>query len=210
MQVSSSALLDRFDRWRRNQTLAHPQQWLAYDVAHLFSGYHFDSTVYGLAAVSGACASFTDPPRNSGITSATLSAEFTAAIFAHELGHNLGMTHVGTGAAGSCAADSRDVMSASTCLNCGQTQRRWSACSQTSLTAFLTANSGVTAACLSTQSANTTWAQRPPVCANGLIEPGETCDCGQADCSAIDPCCDGTRCLLYAGAVVASVVCHID
>ena len=30
--------------------------------------------------------------------------------------------------------------------------------------------------------------------------PGEGCDCGSSDCSATDPCCDGSSCQLAAGA----------
>lgn len=33
-----------------------------------------------------------------------------------------------------------------------------------------------------------------PVCRNGFVEEGEECDCGAADCSGIDPCCDGATC----------------
>ena len=32
------------------------------------------------------------------------------------------------------------------------------------------------------------------VCGNGFVETGESCDCGGKDCSAVDPCCDGSTC----------------
>jgi hypothetical protein len=43
-----------------------------------------------------------------------------------------------------------------------------------------------------------------PVCGNGFIELGEDCDCGQADCTVLDPCCNGNKCKLAVGAVCSA------
>lgn len=40
-------------------------------------------------------------------------------------------------------------------------------------------------------------------CGNGIVDPGEACDCGSLDCSSLDPCCDGSRCQLATGASCA-------
>ena len=40
-------------------------------------------------------------------------------------------------------------------------------------------------------------------CGNGIIDPGEGCDCGALDCSSVDACCDGTTCQLATGATCA-------
>jgi hypothetical protein len=43
-----------------------------------------------------------------------------------------------------------------------------------------------------------------PVCGNGFVETGETCDCGAADCSSAQAqvndsrCCNGATCQLYS------------
>ena len=37
-------------------------------------------------------------------------------------------------------------------------------------------------------------------CGNGIIEPGEQCDCPNNDCTGIDSCCQGSICQLKAGA----------
>eukprot|EP01084_Bolivina_argentea_P210597 358393_1 len=38
-----------------------------------------------------------------------------------------------------------------------------------------------------------------PICRNGFVELGETCDCGQEDCTLYgDKCCDGSICGLFA------------
>ena len=43
------------------------------------------------------------------------------------------------------------------------------------------------------------------VCGNGLLEPGEQCDCGTHDCALlVDPCCDGDTCTLRDGATCSA------
>lgn len=36
-------------------------------------------------------------------------------------------------------------------------------------------------------------------CGDGFIQTGEECDCGQPDCTGIDPCCNGSTCFLFPG-----------
>lgn len=42
------------------------------------------------------------------------------------------------------------------------------------------------------------------MCGNGVLEAGETCDCGASDCSTRDPCCVGSTCQLRAGALCSA------
>eukprot|EP00490_Sorites_sp_Unknown_P001141 CAMPEP_0114656650 /NCGR_PEP_ID=MMETSP0191-20121206/12679_1 /TAXON_ID=126664 /ORGANISM="Sorites sp." /LENGTH=310 /DNA_ID=CAMNT_0001874323 /DNA_START=1685 /DNA_END=2614 /DNA_ORIENTATION=+ len=41
-------------------------------------------------------------------------------------------------------------------------------------------------------------------CGNGLVEEGESCDCGKSDCSNTDACCNGITCALYSNAECSS------
>jgi hypothetical protein len=51
------------------------------------------------------------------------------------------------------------------------------------------------------------WNPSSSTCGNGIVDRGnsEECDCGDIDCSAIDPCCDGKTCKLYSYAECSSL-----
>lgn len=43
------------------------------------------------------------------------------------------------------------------------------------------------------------------LCGDGTLDADETCDCGSADCTTADPCCDGLTCELVMGASCSSL-----
>jgi len=172
--------LSKWHSWRISSGAA-PQ----HDNAQLFSYYDFYSTVIGYATLRSMCGSY-----SGGINQMTYDHEYNAGIIAHEMGHNWGMRHDSDG--NSC--DPANSIMASTGSPNGYRPNQFSSCSITYLDDFIESK-GSQLVCLDNE-------PLPPeygVCGNGFLEQGEQCDCGQSDCSTIDPCCDGSICALKAG-----------
>lgn len=125
------------------------------------------------------------------------------------MGHNLGMVHD----TGSCSGHNF-VMEA---IVSNVPADRFSNCSRDDMTAFF---EGVPSfcdgsclrvraygtsdrpACLENQPA-AVWTNEP-VCGDGFRDVGEDCDCGRADCTGLDDCCDGAICRLKPGATCSA------
>lgn len=117
----------------------------------------------------------------------------SAAITAHELGHNFGLYHTNDSADCPCTeASGLCIMNARVDTNNPAT--KFSQCSKDNLTSiFLNGLDD----CLHNM---------PPVlfdptaiCGNGLVEDGEDCDCGNAPITECNPeCCDNTTCKLIS------------
>ena len=116
------------------------------------------------------------------------AASAAAAIVAHEIGHQLGLENDGEGDAAAC--DGGDAASAT--VMAPQTDdvvfvaERWSTCSAEAYAAQIRR-----LGCL--------FRGEKAVCGNGIVEPGEECDCGADDCVAKsafarDAHCVGTTC----------------
>ena len=182
-EVSSATLLSAFSNWRASNNAP------LHDNGHLLSGHDFDGYVLGLAYLGTQCV------RQSagGIDQTTLSysPEFNSIVVAHELGHNFNMHHDSVG--NSCSAGV-NIMSASLNPSADTSDTsswtRFSTCSATYFNDYV-ANFDLT--CLYNEP-TTAYGDRS--CGDGLLQPGEECDCGGPDCSSSDPCCDGTKCLL--------------
>lgn len=163
------------------------------DTAHLISGTRFGSGEVGYAGQGSMC----DP--GAGITSDGKSrADLVANTVAHEIGHNLGMVHIGSSGCDRC------VMAATVA---------WSP-----VTNFAQANkdkyekrmNGGGFKCLNNYP-KTNFGNAK--CGNGLRENKEECDCGtKAQCEflGVDECCDHTTCKLQSGAKCADGPCCSD
>jgi len=178
-EVSVDTLLAEWHAWR-----TAPGNAPANDNGHLFSGHDFESSVVGYAGMSAMCIS----QSSGGVEMALSDPQTSAAIVAHEMGHNFGFSHDSVG---------------NTCANTGYIMNAvmsvvpdtFSNCSVAYMDDFV----ALGRTCLD-DAPTTAWTD-VPVCGNGFRESGEECDCGQTDCSLTrDPCCHGATCRLNSWA----------
>ena len=132
-------------------------------------------------------------------------------VFAHETGHTFGAVHdcdAQTCADGTTVASQQCCpFSATTCDAGGQfimnpstgpNIQKFSACTVGNICSAIGRNS-VKTTCLSANKDVTTITGSQ--CGNGIVEPGEDCDCGgETGCSS-DQCCDPTTCKFTANSV---------
>ncbi|XP_042301200.1 disintegrin and metalloproteinase domain-containing protein 20-like [Sceloporus undulatus] len=175
-----SSLLDNFNIWRRKTLNKH----LPNDAAHLIV-YKFYGQTAGLAFTGTIC--------NSQWASAVevyidYSVSFFSVLFAHELGHNLGMNHDGE----HCTCEQKSCIMAAFPEDVGQ----FSNCSYIDYFKHRNAH------CLliPTDPGNKF---RFKYCGNKIVEKGEQCDCGSEVQCQLDPCCQ-SNCKFHSG-----VVCSI-
>uniref|UniRef100_A0A3Q3WC10 Uncharacterized protein n=1 Tax=Mola mola TaxID=94237 RepID=A0A3Q3WC10_MOLML len=170
--------LNRFLEWRQRSLLPR----IKHDNAQLITGVDFDGSTVGLANTDAMCTSKSGDHNTNSIG--------VASTIAHEMGHNLGLSHdTENCVCGSLTTKRGCIMSES-----------FSSCSQQQLSRFL---EEVNPACLlDTPSTNRVYGG--PVCGNAFLEPGEECDCG-TECK--NPCCNATTCKLSAGAQCAAGEC---
>ena len=218
-ETDPEALLDAFGAWRD----ANLTDLRSADVAHLFTARDLVDGTLGAARRWSACGDDagdgcgaidpSDPDRSLGPGECALdaatgetvcchgsrtgavsvvrredAASAAAAIVAHEIGHQLGLENDGEGDAAAC--DGGDAASAT--VMAPQTDdvvfvaERWSTCSAEAYDAQIRR-----LGCLRRG--------EKAVCGNGIVEPGEECDCGADDCVAEsafarDAHCVGTTC----------------
>lgn len=132
-------------------------------------------------------------------------------ILAHETGHTFGAVHDCTSttcqdanfvqsqqccqySASTCDAGGRYIMDPTS----SDGVEDFSPCSIGNICSGLARNS-VNGQCLSDNRGVTTISGRQ--CGNGIVEPGEQCDCGGAESCGDDPCCNPDTCEFTAGSV---------
>ncbi|XP_063149460.1 disintegrin and metalloproteinase domain-containing protein 20-like [Candoia aspera] len=175
--------LQDFTNWRRDSLVNH----LKSDVGHLFAYKSFELSL-GSAYVGTVC----DERMGSAvISSKTNSLSIISSIFAHELGHNLGMQHDEQ----YCSCGKVDCIMAPV----HEVTDKFSNCSYNDY--FLTMN----APCLLS----------PPdpdrifkikLCGNEVVDKEEQCDCGSEAQCKLDPCCQ-SNCTFRSGVSCAFGQC---
>ncbi|KAK7933103.1 hypothetical protein WMY93_003999 [Mugilogobius chulae] len=180
--------LNNFMNWR-NQNLLNKK----HDCAHLISGIDFDGGTVGLAYVGALCTGYsvgvvqdyTDPSAAIGAT------------LAHELGHNLGMSHDTSTCV--CSGDSCIMEPSVKGWSLPQT---FSSCSRSKYDEFLL---GRSVNCLLDKPDYQSLLS-PSVCGNGFLEEGEQCDCGSVtECT--NRCCNPSTCMFSEGSQCADGAC---
>ncbi|XP_036979285.1 disintegrin and metalloproteinase domain-containing protein 8a isoform X1 [Acanthopagrus latus] len=184
--------LGRFLEWRQRSLLPRTK----HDNAQFITGVDFEGSTVGLANTNAMCTS------NSGAVNEdhNNNAIGVASTIAHEMGHNLGLSHdTENCVCGTLTTKRGCIMSESVGMVFPEL---FSSCSRQQLGRFL---DEVNPACLlDTPSTNRIYGG--PVCGNAFLEPGEECDCGTVE-ECKNPCCNATTCKLNAGAKCAEGAC---
>ncbi|NWI47607.1 ADAM8 protein, partial [Picathartes gymnocephalus] len=189
--------LDNFLHWRESELL-HKKP---HDNAQLITSVDFHGNTVGLAKKMVMCT------RDSGGVNQDHSANpiGAASTMAHEMGHNLGMSHDEDVTGCHCPVSKADggcVMAGSVGL---VYPKLFSRCSEQDMWQFL--GDPRTSCLLNAPRADELYGG--PVCGNQFVERGEQCDCGTPEeCS--DRCCNATTCQLREGAECARGECCQD
>nr|QIV64933.1 MDC-3b [Crotalus atrox] len=172
--------LKAFGDWRRRVLLRRKR----HDNAQLLTAIVLNRPTIGIAYTNGMC----DLKRSVGIVRDYKPINFVVAvIMAHELGHNLGMTHDENYC--SCGGYSC-IMSA---VIGDQPSKLFSNCSKEDHRRYI---NNYNPQCILNEPLRTDIVS-PPVCGNELLEVGEECDCGTPR-NCRDPCCDAASCKLHS------------
>ncbi|XP_036061099.1 disintegrin and metalloproteinase domain-containing protein 8 isoform X2 [Onychomys torridus] len=191
---SADDTLENFLNWREQNLLGqHP-----HDNVQLITGVDFTGTTVGLAKVSAMCSR-----HSGGVNQDHLRNPIgVASTMAHEMGHNLGMTHDENIHGCYCPIPREGGGCIMTESFGSEFPKKFSRCSQVDLESFVMKPQ---TGCL-TNAPDVNRFVGGPVCGNGFLERGEQCDCGTPqDCK--NPCCDATTCQLVKGAECASGAC---
>lgn len=179
-----------------------------------------DSSAVGIAYLGTTCHPGTDRRGNSGISGVNVVTRSSAEwqILAHEVGHNFGASHDCTQG---CTLGNEDCCPASrtSCTAQGQ-QFMMNPAVGRQITAFSPCSIGtictnigrglIQTACMQGNENVTTISTQQ--CGNGILDPGEDCDCGSAEECGNNRCCDPSTCRFREGAVCdpASQSCCTD
>uniref|UniRef100_A0A673M8I2 Disintegrin and metalloproteinase domain-containing protein 9-like n=1 Tax=Sinocyclocheilus rhinocerous TaxID=307959 RepID=A0A673M8I2_9TELE len=181
-------VLGKFVQWRKTNLL--PQ--LRHDVGQLIVGRSASYTggVLGMAFVGAVCS----VNNGGGINVfSNNNLQSFSTVIAHELGHNLGMSHDITG----CKCDGSCIMAPTAG---GSTQ--FSGCSERDFERLILRGGGT---CLRNPPSQDNIITVPR-CGNGILESGEECDCGTPQ-ECTNKCCNAATCTLTKGSVCATGSC---
>ena len=180
--IDESAMLGDFTEWVNDNRLALETTFGgAVDNAMLFSGKDFRGSTIGLAGINAMCSS----TRSGSVIQATsLSHIHIAATAAHEMGHNFGMQHDGSGVTGFLMAPSVGGVPATA----------FSSASKQYINTFMTSAYDSNSRCLENNPGARTWDVAR--CGDGVVDDSEDCDPG---IGVSDSCCNSATCQFQGG-----------
>jgi hypothetical protein len=127
--TNPNSILNEFTTWKNANDDTPSEALWGTDYAHLVTGRDLDSTTIGIAfvgAVCGGSATGVDQDFSTALNMMTL-------LFAHEMGHNFGASHDGTGNAASCPSGTYIMSPAIS----GSLQQKFSTCSKDAINPFV-------------------------------------------------------------------------
>uniref|UniRef100_A0A8C2IX43 ADAM metallopeptidase domain 19a n=1 Tax=Cyprinus carpio TaxID=7962 RepID=A0A8C2IX43_CYPCA len=171
-----------------------------HDNAQLLTGVIFKGTTIGMATLEGMCSHENSGGINVDHSELPIGA---AATMAHEIGHNIGMSHDQEGCCVEATAEQGGcVMAAAT----GHPfPKVFSRCSKKDLDNYFQKGGGM---CLFNMP-NMKDLVGGKKCGNGFVEEGEECDCGEPE-ECTNNCCHPSNCPLKVDAQCAHGVCCED
>ena len=218
-EESAEELIDDINAWRKSNL----GSLTAHDTLHLFSGLDFDNATIGLANQyttladqsicdqSKYCTESTPSGRAplqdgycyfgspnyccfTGISAAISqvhreTSQRDSVTVVHEIGHQLGMSHDHSDQDG-CPETGKIMAAVAT----HELEVDWSSCS---ISEYNARAGTIYQECLSETTSSA-------VCGNGIVEPGEQCDCPDNNCTCYDHCCNGWTCQLETNAACSA------
>ncbi|KAK6482095.1 disintegrin and metalloproteinase domain-containing protein 8a [Huso huso] len=187
--------LSSFLAWRKTDLIKKKK----HDNAQFVTGISFEGSTVGLATKFAMCSG------DSGAVNEDHNRNpiGVASTIAHEMGHNLGMSHDDSDCICEASKSRKGCIMADSIGNIYP--HSFSSCSQQALQQFL---SQYNPSCL-LNTPNTDDLYGGPVCGNDFVERGEECDCGTVE-ECRNPCCNATTCRLKEGAQCAHGECCHD
>ncbi|XP_069733496.1 LOW QUALITY PROTEIN: disintegrin and metalloproteinase domain-containing protein 18-like [Phaenicophaeus curvirostris] len=187
----ASDLLQRFVQWKRSHLTQQP-----HDIAYLLV-YRDQAALVGAAAPGKACQR--DAAGAVALYQGTVTLESFSILLAQLLGRSLGMSSDSRG----CRCPRPICLMSPQALHFSGA-KPFSTCNVRDFETFLKRSAG---ACLfRTARMPRLGYQRAAVCGNGVVEPGEQCDCGTAWACLKDECCTRT-CQFKPGVKCSSGLC---
>lgn len=204
MSLQISDRLSLFTQWRRDRNDDNNAVW------SLLTPCIVGPTA-GIAWISTVCKQPSQLARNVANTNVVGRTSAEWQIMAHELGHNFGAVHDctdetcssgGSTESGGCCPLSRDTCSANGQFimnpSTGRQMTNFSPCTIGTVCTML-GRGIVPSDCLrGNEDVQTVTEGR---CGNGIVEPGEECDCGGEEGCGDNPCCNPNTCYLTDNAV---------
>uniref|UniRef100_A0A665VR27 ADAM metallopeptidase domain 8b n=1 Tax=Echeneis naucrates TaxID=173247 RepID=A0A665VR27_ECHNA len=183
VDLNSETTLDHFLMWRQVELLPR----MKHDTAQFVTGKDFIGDTVGLANKFAMCT------ENSGGVNQDHHDNLIglASTIAHEMGHNFGLSHDAPGCMCGPFHSENCVMAEKLSLAFPEF---FSSCSVSQLNEFM---ERAQPNCLGKPSSVNTLTPGPR-CGNGLLDPGEECDCGTVE-ECKSPCCDASTCRLTEG-----------